>query len=89
MAAFQTTREQTERKVIVQLLTEIEENPSFTQRNLASELGIALGLINTYLSQCIRKGWIRTSQLSPKRIRYFLTPKGFKEKGYMVGQYLQ
>lgn len=88
MAAFQDTREQTEQKVMVHLLSEIERNPSSTQRVLASELNIALGLMNQYLKRCITKGWIRASQISPRRITYFLTPEGFKEKSGMVKDYL-
>ena len=88
MAAFQDTREQTEQRVMVHLLTEIERNPSFTQRGLASELGIALGLMNQYLKSSVTKGWIRASQISPRRITYFLTPEGFKEKSHMVKDYL-
>ena len=88
MAVFQSTRVQTEQKVMVHLLTEIERNPFFTQRSLAGELGIALGLMNQYLKSCVTKGWIRASQLSPHRISYFLTPEGFKEKSLMVTDYL-
>lgn len=77
-----------EQKVMLHLLTEIEKSPSFTQRGLASELGIALGLMNQYLKNCVTKGWLRTFQISPKRITYFLTPEGFKEKSWMVNQYL-
>lgn len=88
MAAFQDTREQTEQKVMVRLFTEIERNPSCTQRTLAAELGIALGLMNQYLKRCMTKGWIRASQVSPKRIKYFLTPEGFTEKSQMVANYL-
>ena len=88
MAAFQDTREQTEQKVMVHLLTEIERNPSFTQRGLAVELNIALGLMNQYLKRCVTKGWVRASQLSPRRITYFLTPEGFVEKSHMVKDYL-
>jgi len=88
MAVFQDIREQTEQKVMVHLLSEIERNPSFTQRSLASELNIALGLMNQYLKRCVTKGWIRASQISPRRITYFLTPEGFKEKSQMVKDYL-
>ena len=88
MAAFQDTREQTEQKVMVHLLSEIESNPSFTQRSLAEGLGIALGLMNQYLKRCVSKGWIRATQISPRRITYFLTPNGFKEKSLMVKDYL-
>lgn len=88
MPTFQDTREHTEQKVMVHLLSEIERNPSFTQRSLASELGIALGLMNQYLKRCVTKGWVRASQVSPKRITYFLTPDGFKEKSFLVKDYL-
>jgi hypothetical protein len=88
MAAFQDTRTQTEQKVMVSLLSEIERNPSFTQRGLAVQLNIALGLMNQYLKRCITKGWVRASQLSPRRISYFLTPEGFIEKSHMVKDYL-
>lgn len=88
MAAFQDTKEQVEQKVIMHLLSEVERNPSFTQRKLAMELGIALGLINKYLQRCVTKGWIRVSQVSPRRIGYFLTPEGFMEKSEMVAGYL-
>ncbi len=77
-----------EQKVMGHLLTEIEKNPSLTQRGLASELGVALGLINQYFKSCVIKVWLRTSQVSSRRITYFLTPEGFKEKSWMVGQYL-
>lgn len=88
MAAFQETRDQAEQKVMVRLLSEIEKNSSFTQRNLASELGIALGMMNQYLKRCVTKGWVRISQVSPRRIKYFLTPEGFHEKSQMVTGYL-
>ncbi len=88
MASFQENREQTEQKMLVQLLSEIERNPACTQRGLASELGIALGLMNHYLKRCITKGWVRVSHVSPRRITYFLTPEGFREKSQMVTGYL-
>jgi DNA-binding MarR family transcriptional regulator len=88
MAVFQDIRTHIEKKVLVHLLSEIERNPSFTQRKLANELGIALGLMNQYLRSCVTKGWLRATHLSPKRITYFLTPEGFKEKSIMVTDYL-
>lgn len=88
MTTFQNTREQIEQRVFVQLLSQIELNPSATQRTLSAELGIALGLMNGYLKRCATKGWIRATQVSPKRIKYFLTPEGFVEKSRMVKDYL-
>jgi len=89
VATFQKTRNKTEQKVLMGLLNAIEKNPSFTQRGLSSDLGVALGLMNQYLKRCVTKGWVRASQVSPRRIAYFLTPEGFKEKSQMVREYLQ
>lgn len=88
MAPFQEKKDQAEQKVMVSLLSEIEKNPSCTQRGLSKDLGIALGLMNQYIKRCINKGWVRASQVSPRRITYFLTPEGFLEKSQMVRDYL-
>lgn len=88
MVTFKNTRKQVEEKVIVNLLSKVEHNTNFTQRSLATELGIAVGLMNQYLKRCITKGWIRASQISPRRITYFLTPTGLQEKSKMVKDYL-
>lgn len=88
MTFFQNIREQTEQKITVSLLSEIESNPAFTQRSLANSFDIALGLANQYLKKCVKKGWVRVTKVSPRRITYFLTPKGLKEKSAMVANYL-
>ncbi len=54
---------------------------SVTQRNLAKKLGIALGLTNLYLKRLARKGYIKLKTVPPKRIKYYLTLKGFHIKG--------
>ncbi|HCU06995.1 MAG TPA: hypothetical protein DIC42_05405 [Holosporales bacterium] len=88
MSGFQKIRSQTEKDVMVRLLTSIDQKSDFTQRGLAKDLGIALGLMNQYLKRCVVKGWVRGTQISPKRMTYFLTPEGFKEKSHMVKDYL-
>lgn len=85
---FRSTRAQTEERVVLHMLSEIADNPRIKQRALATELGIALGLMNTYIKRCVNKGWVRIRQISPKRIVYFLTPEGFIEKSRMVRGYL-
>lgn len=86
--AFQQVKDQTEQQVVLRLLSALDKNPETSQRKLASDLGIALGLMNTYLKKCVVKGWVRATQVSPKRISYFLTPDGFTEKSHMVKDYL-
>jgi hypothetical protein len=39
-----------------------------------------LGVTNACLRRMARKGWIRIRDLNPRRIGYYLTPKGMVEK---------
>jgi DNA-binding MarR family transcriptional regulator len=64
----------------LQILDELSNNDSLTQRDLSSRLGIALGLVNSYIKNLIAKGYITVKTIPPKRYAYYLTPKGFAEK---------
>jgi DNA-binding MarR family transcriptional regulator len=77
-----------EAEITLGLLNAVEENSALTQRSVASDLGIALGLANAYLKRCIRKGLIKVNQAPANRYAYYLTPKGFAEKSRLTGQYL-
>jgi len=70
------------------LLNAVEREETVTQRSLAGELGIALGLANAYLKRAAHKGLIKVSQVPPNRYAYYLTPHGFKEKARLTGEYL-
>lgn len=70
------------------LLRAVDEKAELTQRSLANELGIALGLVNTYLKRCVSKGYIKTRQIPRNRYAYYLTPKGFAEKSKLAAEYL-
>jgi DNA-binding Lrp family transcriptional regulator len=64
----------------LRLLEELERNPVISQRELSHKFGIALGVTNACLRRMARKGWIRIRDLNPRRIGYYLTPKGVLEK---------
>ena len=64
----------------LQILDELSRNDSLTQRDLSSSLGVALGLVNSYIKNLIAKGYITVKAIPPKRYAYYLTPKGFAEK---------
>jgi DNA-binding MarR family transcriptional regulator len=64
----------------LQILDELSSNDSLTQRDLSSRLGIALGLVNSYIKNLIAKGYITVKAIPTKRYAYYLTPKGFTEK---------
>ncbi len=74
--------------VTLGVLSAIEANSTHSQRSLAGELGIALGLANAYLKRCVRKGWVKVQQVPANRYAYYLTPQGFSEKARLTGEYL-
>lgn len=70
------------------LLNAVLDNSEHTQRSLAQELGIALGLANGYIRRCVRKGWIKISEAPANRYAYYLTPSGFAEKSRLTAEFL-
>lgn len=70
------------------ILNAIQDNSELTQRSVASDLGIALGLANSYLKRCVRKGLVKVTQAPANRYSYYLTPKGFAEKSRLTADYL-
>ncbi len=71
------------------VLSAVEANSSVTQRFLARELGVALGLANSYFKKCIEKGLVKIQQVPANRYAYYLTPKGFSEKSRLTAEYLK
>jgi len=77
-----------EEKLTLDLLNAIDQRSDLSQRHLARQMGIALGLTNSYLKRCARKGLVKVSEAPANRYLYYLTPKGFAEKARLTGQYL-
>ncbi len=73
----------------LELLEEIGRRSDVSQRHLARRLGVALGLANSYLRRCVRKGYVKIQQAPANRYLYYLTPIGFAEKARLTGRYLQ
>ena len=70
------------------ILNAVQDNSELTQRSVASDLGIALGLANSYLKRCVRKGLVKVKQAPANRYTYYLTPMGFAEKSRLTADYL-
>jgi DNA-binding MarR family transcriptional regulator len=81
-------REASDDAIMLELLDAVERDPAVTQRSVARELGIALGLANAYLKRCVRKGLIKVGTTPPRRYAYYLTPQGFAEKSRLTARYL-
>src|SRR6476619_2291915 len=75
-------------RIVLGLLESVERDGAKSQRKLASELGIALGLVNAYLKRCVKKGLVKVAQAPPRRYAYYLTPQGFAEKSRLTIEYL-
>jgi len=77
-----------EAKITLRLLNMVHEDSGASQRSMAGDLGIALGLANAYLKRCVKKGLIKMSQAPANRYAYYLTPKGFAEKSRLTAEFL-
>lgn len=75
-------------RIMLGLLDAVEQDRVQSQRHLASELGIALGLVNAYLKRCIKKGLVKVRHVPARRYAYYLTPQGFAEKSRLTVEYL-
>jgi len=79
---------QSEAELTLGLLKAVHEDETLTQRSAAQELGVALGLVNTYLKRCATKGFVKVRQAPSRRYAYYLTPKGFAEKSRLTAEFL-
>lgn len=70
------------------LLRSLEQDGRQSQRRLAAELDVAVGLVNIYLKRCVNKGLVKVKKTSPRRYAYFLTPQGLAEKSRLTTDYL-
>ncbi len=77
-----------EEALTLEILEAIEARSNVTQRHLAARLGIALGMANSYLKRCARKGLIKIHQAPANRYLYYLTPRGFAEKARLTKAHL-
>jgi hypothetical protein len=62
------------------MLHSLEQDAAQSQRTMANEIGVALGLINACLRHCVRKGYVKVRRIPARRYGYFLTAKGIAEK---------
>lgn len=74
-------------RIVLSLLNSVDDGAS-SQRRIAAELGIALGLVNAYLKRCIKKGLVKVGEAPARRYAYYLTPHGFAEKSRLTVEYL-
>ena len=77
-----------EARITLGLLNVVHDDSAASQRTMAGNLGIALGLANAYLKRCVKKGLIKVRQAPANRYAYYLTPQGFAEKSRLTAEFL-
>ena len=75
------------------LLRKIKNNPTYSQRELADELGFSLGKLNYCLRALKSKGLIKIENFkkNPNKLNYIyvLTPKGLIEKTKLTVNFMK
>ncbi len=66
----------------------VEERDTVTQRGVATELEIAVGMANSLIKKLVHKGFIKIKEAPSRRYGYYLTPEGFIEKSRLVSKYI-
>src|SRR5512133_927428 len=70
------------------LMSEIAGDEPLSQRELSRRLGIAVGLVNSYMKNLVSKGFVRVKNFPSNRYAYLLTPQGLAEKSRLAYQHL-
>jgi DNA-binding MarR family transcriptional regulator len=70
------------------ILQAVEAGQGVSQRSLAQNLGVALGLTNVLLRRLAGHGLIEIVKVRPNRVRYVITPAGVAEYARMTRVYL-
>ena len=73
----------------LKILEQVENGNTPSQRALAGELNISLGLVNSFIKRLVKKGFVKITTIPKKRIKYILTPSGAAEKTRLTYLYIQ
>lgn len=70
------------------VLTQLQDNPNISQRDLSEILGISLGRTNYCLQALVEKGFIKARNFKNNKNKlsyaYLLTPQGIQEKAKLT-----
>ena len=73
----------------LKLLEAVDSREPPTQRELARDLDISLGLVNAFIKRLVKKGYFKITHIPKKRVKYLLTPKGALEKSRLTYRYIR
>ncbi len=73
----------------LKILEKVDNDVVPSQRDLARDLNISLGLVNSFIKRLVKKGYFKARQIPKNRMRYYLTPQGASEKTRLTYEYIQ
>lgn len=73
----------------LRILEKVQDDYSPSQRDLARDLNISVGLVNSFIKRMAQKGYVKVSTIPKNRIRYILTPKGIAAKTKLTYDYIR
>jgi DNA-binding MarR family transcriptional regulator len=73
----------------LKILEQVDDGKSPSQRDLAGELNISLGLVNSFIKRLVKKGFVKIRTVPKQRLKYILTPRGAAEKSRLTYLYIQ
>ena len=73
----------------LKILEKVDNDKTPSQRDLAGELNISLGLVNSFIKRLVKKGFVKIRSFPKKRIKYILTARGAAEKSRLTYLYIQ
>jgi len=83
---------QPENDIGYELLRQIDQEPSASQRGLAARLGVSVGKVNYCLRALIDNGWVKANNFRSSQNKlayaYLLTPRGAAAKARLAHAFL-
>ena len=73
----------------LKILEKVDNDGPPSQRDLARDLNISLGLVNSFIKRLAEKGFFKIGHLPKNRIQYILTPRGVAERSRLTYEYIQ
>ena len=73
---------------ILLLLEQIQNSNKITQDKLAHYINSAPSMINTYIKQLEREGFLVKNKKSKRNVEYIITKKGIDRKNYLLVTYM-
>ncbi|QXM06685.1 winged helix-turn-helix transcriptional regulator [Crassaminicella indica] len=70
------------------ILEILSGDSNISQRDIAKKTNMSLGMVNTLIKKCVKKGLIKIENLNARSVRYILTPKGIEEKAKKTLEYV-